>query len=136
MKKLLLLITIFTVMFTACGSDDDNDNGGGTINTSFVVKNAVDATQKNVVAGYFAKDGKCKKIATIGDMAYNHTSSEIKVTNSDITEVFLFVTRGSGESYKLTPGFRIEKNKKNSLTITNDMQPVTAKENDDTQYPH
>lgn len=131
-------------MITACSHDDDyknnnnsNNNGGeNQTYTSFVVKNTVEATQKNVVAGYFAKDGKCKKIAAIGNMPYNQTSAEIKIDNSTITEVFLFVTRGPGESYKLTPGFKVEKGKKNTFNMTNGMKPITAKENDDTKYPH
>jgi len=135
-KSLLLLISIFTIMFTACSSDDPDDNGEGTTDTSFMIKNTVNAIQKNVVAGYFDKNGKCKKIATIGDMDYNKTSSEIKVTSSDITEVFLFISDAPGVSFILKPGFKIEKNKKNTFSITNDMQVVTAKENDDTQYPH
>lgn len=122
-------------MSTTC-SKTNKDDEGSVKNTSFVVENTVDATQRNVVAGYFTRDGNCKTIAVIGDMNYKQGSKDIRLTDPDISEVFLFVTRGSGESYKLTPGFKVEEDSKNIFNIADSMQPHYAREDDEKQYPH
>lgn len=136
MKKNLfyLLILAVTVMNTACSSDDPVT--GGQDYTSFTVKNTINATYKNMIVGYFAKDGKCKKIAELGDIAYNQTSAEIKITNSDITEVYLFYSPSIGESYKMDLAHKIKKGKKNEIIIEKNYNKVSANPKDDTQFPH
>lgn len=137
MKKTLfyLLILAFTVMFTACGSDDDDDNNG-TMNTSFTVTNTNDGAEyKSAVAGYF-ENGKCKKIADLGDLKYNVPSAEIKVTNSKATEVFVFYLRDDNETYRISPGFKLENNKKSDFKIGDNIQISHAPKNDDIKYPH
>lgn len=136
MKKTLsyLLILAFTVMFTACGNDDDDN--GGTINASFTVTNTNDGAEyKSAVAGYF-ENGKCKKIADLGDLKYNVPSAEIKVTNSKVTEVFVFYLRDDNGTYKISPGFGLENNKKNDFKIGSNIQISSAPKDDDTKYPH
>lgn len=134
-------------MFTACSHDDDdknnnnnnsNNNGGeNQTYTSFVVTNTNEgAKYKNVVAGYFTKDGKCKKIADVGDLGPNQSSNEIKIENSDVKEIFLFVTRVDNETYRMDPGHSIITGKKNEIKIAKNFTFVFVKKNDETQYPH
>lgn len=127
-------------MFTACSDDDDNDknnNGeGNKTSISFVVTNTNEgAKYKSAVAGYF-DNGKCKKIADLGDLEYNKPSAEIKVIDAKVTEVFIFYMRSDKGTYKISPGFILEKNKKNEFKIGPNIQISYAPKDDDTQYPH
>lgn len=136
MKKNLfyLFILAFGVMNTACSDDDDN-GGGNKTNTSFVITYANDATLENVVTGYFAKDGKCKKIAELGNLKKGDTSKEVTVDYDVVKEVYVFFDTPSPSIMWSIP-IKLEKGKKTTFTLTKDGEMLFANPKDDTKYPH
>ncbi|MDU1904561.1 MAG: hypothetical protein E6772_07235 [Dysgonomonas sp.] len=85
MRNLVLLLLSIT-LFVSC-SDDDDDNIQDF--TSFVFYTTEDLKFPNCIAAY-KKDGNYYKIGELGTLEKDKQSSEIRVTDNTIKEIYLF----------------------------------------------
>jgi len=134
MKKLLTLLLIFPFLIS-CSSDDENTEPTQDYTSFVVLQNSdTDLTLPNAVAGYYTSDGKCKKVADLGDLKKGVESKEIKVSD-DITYVYIFSDYPQIAT-KLDKKFELTKNKKNIITLTSDLYGITVDPNNENEYPH
>ncbi len=138
MKKLLYIL--FAVcLFTACSSDDADDNAQDY--TSFQVKSdEKEGTYRNVVAGYKQVDGNYKRIATLGDIAPGKSSDKITIDYNTIKEVELFFDAMdiNGNYAATAPLTTIKINEKNNNVYTIPHNLIIASKvnkTNSTQYP-
>lgn len=129
MKQLLYILFAVT-LFTACSSDDENDTQDYT---SFTVMHNANVELTNSIAGY-KKDGKYYKVADLGDLKKGVPSSEVKLTDSSITEIYVFTDYNGVVRLDIT--FSLKQNQKNTFVIpsTTSGTSITDK-SDPTQYP-
>lgn len=129
MKQLLTILLLFP-LFIACSSDDDDNTQDYT---SFTVMHNANVELTNSIAGY-KKDGKYYKISDLGNLKKGVPSSEIKLTDNSITEIYIFTdyagTRMFKDPYVLKPYT------KNNIIIPSDASgtPI-ADRSDPAQYP-
>nr|DAM03171.1 MAG TPA: protein of unknown function (DUF4969) [Caudoviricetes sp.] len=129
MKKLLTLI-LLTALFMGCSSDDDNETQDYT---SFTVMQNTIEIQPNTVVGY-KKDGKYYKVADLGDLKKGVPSSEVKLTDNSITEIYVFTDYNGG--VRLNIIFSLRNNLKNVFLIPESTGGIGfSDKTDPTQYP-
>lgn len=129
MKQLLSLLLLLP-LFMACSSDDDPKTSGQDY-TSFVAFHNEDLTASNCVAGY-KKDGKYIKIGDLGTLTKGKYSPEIKLTDNNITEIYIFTDYNGGVRFNTT--FKLNVKEKNIIEIKGGGIGFTDK-TDPTQYP-
>lgn len=130
MKKILLLLLMLP-LFVACSSDDDNDQDY----TSFVFEQTANVDLPNCVAGY-KKDGKYYKLGNLGDLSKGKQSSEIRVSDNTITEVYFFTDYNG--VIMLDETYILKKNSKNIfklLETTGGKIVGEANKTDPSKYP-
>jgi len=130
MKKILLLLLILP--FMACSSDDDKNDQDYT---SFVFEQTVDVKLTNCVVGY-KKDGKYYKLGELGDLSKGQTSSEIRVNDNSITEVYFFTDYNL--VIMLDAVYSLKKNTKNIFKLVEGVGGIGVGESgksDPTKYP-
>lgn len=129
MKKLLTLI-LLTALFMGCSSDDDNETQDYT---SFTVMHNANVELTNSIAGY-KKDGKYYKVADLGDLKKGVPSSEVKLTDKSITEIYVFTDYNGGVRLNIT--FPLRNNLKNVFLIPESTGGIGfSDKTDPTQYP-
>lgn len=129
MKKILLLL-IFPLLF-ACSSDDEKELTQDY--TSFVFEQTVNNDLPNCITA-FKKDGKYYKLGDLGSLSKGKQSSEIRVNDNSITEIFFFTDYISPRRFDFV--FRLNKNTKNIFKLTEDMGGIIVTDKTDpTQYP-
>ncbi|MDH6309280.1 hypothetical protein M2451_001851 [Dysgonomonas sp. PFB1-18] len=121
MKKLFTLILLAT-LFVSCSSDDDNDIEPKQDYTSFVVTVETSNVLKNCVAGYYTKDGKCKKLGDLGELTKGVYSPEIRVDIDTLTRVYFFTNTTMWWRSK-NPHI-LTKNQKNVIIIDNNTSGI------------
>jgi len=130
MKKILFILSIICI-FAACSSDDNTDQDY----TSFVIVTNEDVNLINSVAGYYTKDGYCKKIGNLGDLTKGKYSNEIKIDIDTLNFIYLF----SDYPFKSTKSdtvFKLKKNQKNIFELGKYTKGIGVDPNDNKQYPH
>lgn len=142
MKKLSLLLLLPIFLFS-CSSDDKEVEPKELPNeeptqdyTSFVFEapSVTDYILENCVAGYYTKDGLCKKIADLGNINLQNPSKEITVTNDTLVNVYFFADILGTKRFK--PVYKLEKNKKNIFKISENTTGIEVDKEDPKQYPH
>lgn len=124
MKKLLYTLLFITLAMTACSSDDDNEPTQDY--TSFVVTIDTSNKLKNCVAGYYTKNGDCKKLGDLGELTRGVYSPEIRVNIDTLTRVYIFTNTTMPLRFK-NP-YILEKNKKNTITVANQTSGIGVNE--------
>lgn len=113
-----------------CSSDDDNETQDYT---SFTVMQNTIEIQPNTVVGY-KKDGKYYKVADLGDLKKGVPSSEVKLTDNSITEIYVFTDYNGG--VRLNIIFSLRNNLKNVFLIPESTGGIGfSDKTDPTQYP-
>lgn len=131
MKKLLSLLFILP-LFMACSSDDDPKTSGQDY-TSFVVANSSSVDLPNCVAGY-QKNGNWIKVAELGNLNKGQNSSEIRVNDASIKEIYIFTDYLSPR--RIDKSFNIQVNKKNNFELTGSLSSTTITDKtDSSKYP-
>ncbi|MFV0331650.1 MAG: hypothetical protein ACK5KT_07080 [Dysgonomonas sp.] len=127
MKKLFTFLLLATFLIS-CSSDDDNDQDY----TSFVFEQTANVDLPNCVAGY-KKDGKYYKLGNLGDLSKGKQSSEIRVNDNTITEVYFFTDYGP---VRFDAVYKLKPNIKNIFKLTSDTGGIDITDKkDSTQYP-
>lgn len=130
MKQLLYLLFAVT-LFTSCSSDDDPVISQDY--TSFSVVHNEDVTLFNSVAAY-KKDGKYIKIASLGDLKKGVPSAEAKLTDTSITEIYLFTDYLGGIRFDAI--YTLKPKVKNTITIASGTKGKEIKDKtDSSEYP-
>ena len=132
MKKLLyILLTV--CLFTACSSDDDNnDQTQDYTSFTFIYHANVDYFP-NCVAAY-KKDNKYYKIADLGDLKKDISSKEITINDKSIKEVYLFTDYLS--TIRFDAVYSLKDNTKNNFVISENTKGIEILDKtDQTQYP-
>lgn len=129
MKQLLYILFAVT-LFTACSSDDDDNTQDYT---SFVFHQTVNNTLPNCIAAY-KKDGKFYKIANLGELSKDKYSSDVRVNDNAITEIYFFTDYNGGVRFDTT--YKLKKNTKNIFDLLESIGGIGfSDKSDPTQYP-
>lgn len=129
--KQLLYILFATILFTSCSSDDPKFEGQDY--TSFTVVHNENITLWNTVAAY-KKDGKYYKIATLGDLKQGIPSEEVKITDTSVSEIYLFTDYSGTGRFDAT--YKLKNYIKNSIVIDRNTGGVKVTDTSDpAQYP-
>lgn len=131
MKKLLYILFAVT-LFNSCSSDDEPVTPTQDYTSFTIMQNQID-NEPNVVVGYKV-DGKYKKVASLGDLKKGIPSSEIKITDNSISELYIFSDYMGTSRSNIT--FTLKKNIKNVFEIPANAKGIEVKDKSDpTQYP-
>lgn len=131
MKKLLTLL-LLTTLLISCSSDDDPEVNQGY--TSFVVTIDSSPQFQNCVAGYKLQNGNFKKIADLGTLTKGVYSPEIKLSDNNISEIYIFTDYNGG--IRFNAKYNLNKGVKNSITVAYNTSGISfTDKTDPTQYP-
>lgn len=129
MKQLLFFLIILP-LFVACSSDEDEPTQDYT---SFVVTIDATPTFPNCVAAY-QKDNKFYKLGDLGDLTKGKYSTEIRINDNSITEIYVFSDYLNVIRFDAI--YRLEKNKKNTIVVAYGTGGIrVTNKSDPTQYP-
>lgn len=132
MKKLLLLFLLMPFMFISCSSDDD-DNSQDYTSFVFHLPESIDVKLTNCIAAN-KKENKYYIIGNLGDITKGKTSSEIRINDNSITEVYFFTDYNGCVRFNKT--FVLKTNCKNEFILEESIGGISVTDKSDPyQYP-
>ena len=130
MKKLLTLL-LLTTLLISCSSDDDPEVNQGY--TSFVVTIDASSDFPNCVAGYKLQNGNFKKIADLGTLTKGKYSSEIRVDDNTISNIYIFSDYNG--TIRFDDTYKLAKNTKNTIVVKYGTKGILVDPKNPAQYP-
>lgn len=131
MKKLLTLLLIAPFLFS-CSSDDNEETQDYT-SFMFYQPESIDVLQPNCIAGY-KKDNNYYKLGDLGEMSKGKYSTEIRVDDGSIKEIYFFTDYNG--VIRLDETYILRINSKNIFTIKSGTGGIAVTDKSDpTQYP-
>lgn len=131
MNRILLLLIVPFILF-ACSSDDNEPTQDYT-SFVFYLPNNIDVTLTNSIAAY--KSGnEYYRLGKLGDITRGQTSSEIKVENNSIKEIYFFTDYNGCVRFDKT--FILTPNIKNRFILEENIGGLSVTDKSDPkQYP-
>lgn len=133
MKKLLYILFAIT-LFTACSSDDDNEETP-TVKTTFSIKTDGELYVGGIAA-ILTKDNKYVKVADV--LLSGSSSKKYQLPSDTITKLYLFADAdglSNKYKYKFDTIFVLKKDILNEFILTNHTKRIVVPSDNSNQYP-